>query len=212
MAITEEQSRNAAEFVKGLWRENPVFVALLGLCPTMAVTNSAINAVAMSAATLFVVVGSSLLISLLRNWIPKQVRITMFIVVIATFVTIADFTLHAISLTLYKQLGAFIALIVVNCLILGRQEAFASRNKPFLSVMDALGMAGGFSIALMMLGVIREILGNGSLFGVDLFGASFEPWVVMVLPPGAFITMGLLLLTFNYVRERRARATERRAA
>ena len=191
------------EFEKGVWRENPVFVQLLGLCPSLAVTNSAINGVAMSAATMFVLVGSSLLVSSLRKWIPKQVRITTFIVIIATFVTVADFTLQALLPEVHKQLGAFIALIVVNCVILGRQEAFASRNPVGLSIADALGMSVGFTVALTMLGSIREILGNGSLFGVDLLGPSFEPWVIMILPPGGFLTIGVLLMVFAWVAERR---------
>lgn len=193
------------EMAKGIWKENPVFVQLLGLCPALAVTNSAINAVAMAAATAFVLVGSSVLVSLLRHWIPKQVRITTFIIIIATFVTVADFTLLALAPTVHKELGAFIALIVVNCLILGRQEAFASRHPIPLAVADALGMATGFGVALLTVGGIREILGAGSLFGVPLFGASFEPWVIMILPPGGFLTLGGLLMAFAWVAERRRR-------
>jgi electron transport complex protein RnfE len=198
------------ELIKGFWKENPVFIQLLGLCPALAVTNSAINGVAMGGATTFVLLGSSLLISSLRNVIPKQVRITTFIIVIATFVTVADLSLQALAPAVHKELGAFVALIVVNCLILGRQEAFASRNPLRLALADAAGMAVGFAIALVMLGSIREILGNGSLFGVDLFGPSFEPWVIMILPPGAFLSLGLLLGVFAVVEKRRAEA--RRAA
>jgi len=194
------------DFAKGLWRENPVFIQLLGLCPSLAVTNSAINAVAMGAATTFVLVGSSLLISSLRRWIPKQVRITTFIIVIATFVTVADFSLQALAPAVHKALGAFIALIVVNCVILGRQEAFASRHAPRAACADARGMSLGFSMALLMLGSIREVLGSGSLFGVSLFGPGFEPWVIMILPPGGFLTLGLLLAVFAYVKERQLRA------
>jgi len=208
------------EFVKGLWRENPVFIQLLGLCPSMAVTNSAINAVAMGVATTFVLVGSSLLVSSLRKLIPKQVRIATFVIVIATFVTVADFTLQALAPEVHKALGAFIALIVVNCIILGRQEAFASSHSQGPAVADALGMSLGFSLALFMLGSIREILGAGSLFGFPLFGDNFEPWVIMILPPGGFITMGLLLGIFGHLKERQERAAairerdslERRAA
>jgi electron transport complex protein RnfE len=215
MAVTPPTQE---DLIKGLWRENPVFIQLLGLCPALAVTNSAINALAMGAATTFVLVGSSLLVSSLRRWIPKQVRITTFIIVIATFVTVADFSLQALAPNVHKELGAFIALIVVNCLILGRQEAFASRHTPRAAVADALGMALGFSIALLMLGSIREVLGNGSLFGVSLFGENFEPWVIMILPPGGFLTLGLLLAIFAHAKERRERASqaadavERRAA
>jgi electron transport complex protein RnfE len=212
------QEQAYEELIKGLWRENPVFIQLLGLCPALAVTNTAINALAMSGATTFVLVGSSLLISTLRNFIPKQVRITSFIIVIATFVTVADFTLMALAPNVHKELGAFIALIVVNCLILGRQEAFASRNTVGTALSDAVGMSLGFGLALFMLGAIREILGNGTLFGVSLFGPSFEPWVIMILPPGAFLSLGLMLMVFAYVRERReqakklAEADEARAA
>ena len=202
------QQDSYEELVKGLWRENPVFIQLLGLCPALAVTNSAINALAMGAATTFVLVGSSLLVSSLRNLIPKQVRITTFIIVIATFVTVADFTLQALAPVVHKELGAFIALIVVNCLILGRQEAFASRNSVRVAVADAAGMAAGFAFALFLLGCIREILGSGSLFGVSLFGPNFEPWVIMILPPGGFLTLGLLLALFAFVKERRLRASQ----
>ena len=184
------------EMAKGFWKENPVFVQLLGLCPALAVTNSAINGVAMGVATTFVLVGSSLLVSLLRAWIPKQVRITAYIIIIATFVSVADMGLQAMLPVIHKELGAFIALIVVNCLILGRQEAFASRNTPSKAVADAVGMSIGFSVALTLLGGIREVLGSGSLFGIGLFGETFEPWVVMILPPGGFFTLGVLLIIF----------------
>jgi len=166
----------------------------------------------MGAATTFVLVGSSLLVSSLRNLISKQVRITSFIIVIATFVTVADFTLQALAPGVHKELGAFVPLIVVNCVILGRQEAFASRNPVRLALADAAGMALGFSFALVLLGSIREVLGSGSLFGVPLFGESFEPWVIMILPPGGFLTLGLMLAVFGHVAERRKQAREQAAA
>jgi electron transport complex protein RnfE len=191
------------EFVKGIWKENPIFVMVLGMCPMMAVTNTAINALAMGAATAFVLIGSSLLVSLLRNLIPKQVRITTYIIIIATFVTVADLTLEAMVPEIHKALGAFISLIVVNCLILGRQEAFASRHPTRLAVADAAGMALGFAFALICLGATREILGSGSLFGYSLFGGHYEPWVIMILPPGGFIMLGLILLFFNWMHQRR---------
>lgn len=190
-------------FRRGLWQENPVLVQLLGLCPALAVTNSAINGLAMGLATTFVLVGSSLLVSTFRNWIPKQVRITTYIIIIASFVTVADLTLLALLPAVHKELGAFIALIVVNCLILGRQEAFASRNPVPAALADAGGMAGGFTMALLLVGAIREILGSGALFGVPLFGPNFEPWVIMILPPGGFLTLGVLLMVFAQFRKRK---------
>lgn len=191
------------ELIKGIWRDNPVFVQVLGMCPMLAVTNSAINAIAMGMATFFVLVGSSFLVSSLRQWIPKQVRISCFIIIIATFVTVADYTLLALVPAVHKELGAFIPLIVANCMILGRQEAFASRYPARLAVLDAIGMAGGFMLAMFSLGAIREILGDGALFGVRLFGADFEPWVIMILPPGGFLTLGVILLFFNWFRQKK---------
>ncbi len=191
------------EMLKGLWRDNPVFVQVLGMCPMLAVTNSAINAVVMGLATLFVLVGSSFLVSSFKQWIPKQVRISLYIIIIATFVTVVDYSLLAMLPAIHKELGAFIPLIVANCMILGRQEAFASKHSVKYAVMDAVGMSGGFMIALFSLGAVREILGVGALFGVDLFGSNFEPWVIMILPPGGFLTLGVLLLFFNWFTERK---------
>jgi H+/Na+-translocating ferredoxin:NAD+ oxidoreductase subunit E len=200
----------ADAFIKGLWKENPVFVMLLGMCPVLAVSNTVLNAVSMGLAATFVLVMSSLLVSLMRQYIPKQVRIATFIVIIATFVTIVDFAIQWISLDIYKQLGAFIALIVVNCIILGRAEAYASKNSPGRAVLDALGMGVGFTFALLCLGVVREVLGFGTLlagtpFEFHVFGARFEPWSIMILPPGGFITLGAWLLFFNWLRERSKR-------
>jgi len=199
------------EFIKGLWRDNPVFVQVLGMCPMLAVTNSAINGVAMGGATFFVLVASSFLVASLKRWIPKQVRISTYIIIIATFVTVTDFTLAALVPAIHKELGAFIPLIVANCMILGRQEAFASKNTVRLAVVDALGMASGFLFALVALGSVREVLGEGSLFGVDLFGPQFEPWVIMILPPGGFLTLGLLLLFFSWLEERKRQLANRLA-
>jgi electron transport complex protein RnfE len=198
-------AENAQEFIKGLWKENPIFVAVLGMCPSLAVTNSAINGLAMGLATTFVLIGSCVLVSMLRNAIPKQVRITTYIVIIATFVTVIDFTLEAFFPAIHKALGAFIGLIVVNCIILARQESFASKNNVVRSFLDAAGMGVGFTFALLCLGAIREVLGNGSLFGLSLFGKDFEPWIVMILPPGGFLVLGFLLLFFNWVSEQRKR-------
>ncbi|HSO84125.1 electron transport complex subunit E [Thiocapsa sp.] len=192
-------------FLRGLWAENPVFAMLLGMCPVLAVTNSTMNAIAMGLATTFVLVCSSLLISLLRNWIPKQVRIASYIIIIATFVTIVDYGIQAISLELYAALGAFIQLIVVNCVILGRAEAYASKQRLHTTFVNSLGMGAGFTIALLALGTVREILGSGSILGVALFGDGFQPWVVMILPPGGFFVLGAWLLLFNWLRLRKAR-------
>lgn len=206
------QNQAYEEFIKGVWRENPVFVQVLGMCPMLAVTNSAINAVAMGGATLFVLVGSSFLVASLKHWIPKQVRISSFVIIIATFVTVADYTLLALVPKVHKELGAFIPLIVANCIILGRQEAFASKNTIYMAVMDAMGMAAGFMVALLTLGAVREMLGNGSLFGIDLFGPNFEPWIIMILPPGGFLTLGLLLLLFNWFSLKKAQFIDKVAA
>ncbi len=199
---------SADTFLRGLWEENPVFVMLLGMCPTLAVTNSAMNALAMGLATTFVLICSSALVSLLRALVPKQVRIATYIVIIATFVTMVDYTIQAISLTLYNALGAFIQLIAVNCIILGRAEAYASKQPISNAVVNAAGIGGGFTLALLCLGAVREILGNGSLFGVHLFGPSFQPWVIMVLPPGGFFVLGSWLLTFAWIRRRRERSRQ----
>jgi electron transport complex protein RnfE len=199
------------EYIKGLWRDNPVFVQVLGMCPMLAVTNSAANALAMGLSTFFVLVGSSILVSSLRRLIPKQIRISTYVIIIATFVTATDFTLQALVPEIHKELGAFIPLIVANCMILGRQEAFAAKHSVRLALVDALGMASGFMLALLALGSVREILGEGALFGVDLFGVEFEPWVIMILPPGGFLTLGLLLLLFSWVKERKQRLLARLA-
>lgn len=188
-------------FYEGIWRENPVFIMLLGLCPVLAVSNTAINALAMGLATTFVLLCSGVLVSLMRNIIPKQVRIAAYIIVIATFVTIVDYAIQAISLELYKALGAFIQLIVVNCIILGRAEAYASKNPVSNAFVNALGMGAGFTLAMLCLGVVREILGSGSLFGVALFGPDFQPWAVFVLPPGGFFVLAFWLYLFAVVKK-----------
>jgi electron transport complex protein RnfE len=193
----------ADELTKGFWSDNPVFVQVLGMCPVLAVTNTAMNGLAMGLATLFVLVGSNAAVSSLRHFIPKQVRIATYILIIATLVTAVDYIIQAISLDLHAALGAFISLIVVNCLILGRAEAFASKNPIHRSVLDALGMGVGFTFALLCLGGVREILGAGAFFGVPLFGDAFEPWVVFVLPSGGFFTLGGWLLLFNFLAQRR---------
>jgi electron transport complex protein RnfE len=192
-------------FLKKLWEENPVFVQLLGMCPVLAVSNSVINALAMGLATTFVLICSSVLISLLRKHIPKQVRIATFIMIIATFVTLVEYIIQAISLDIHKALGAFISLIVVNCIILGRAESFASKNTPRASFIDALGTGTGFTLAILAMGSIREILGSGSFAGISLFGPGYQPWIIMILPGGGFFVLGALLLAVNKINQRRQR-------
>ncbi len=191
------QDQTMDTFLKGLWKENPVFVQVLGMCPVLAVSNTAVNALAMGLATAFVLIMSNVLVSSLRTIIPKQVRIASFILIIATFVTITDYLIQAISVDLHKSLGAFISLIVVNCLILSRAEAFASRNPPGKSMLDALGMGTGFVIALFSLGAVRELLGNGTFFGLAVFPEGYQAWIVMILPAGGFFTLALWLFVFN---------------
>lgn len=186
-------------FTKGFIRENPVFVLLLGLCPTLGVTSSAINGLGMGLATTFVLVMSNIFISALKSFIPDKVRIPAFIVVIASFVTMVDLIMAGFAPALHEQLGLFIPLIVVNCIVLGRAEAFASRNNLFSAFIDGFGMGLGFSFALTLLGGLREILGSGSLFGLKFIAA--DGILVFVLAPGAFITLGFLIAFINHVRK-----------
>ena len=194
------------EFLKGFWDDNPVFRLLLGLCPTLAVTTSAINGIGMGVATTFVLVNSNVIISLIRNIIPRRVRIPAFILVIATFVTIVDMVMYGFAHQMHKALGLFIPLIVVNCIILGRAEAFASKKGVLVSLADGLGMGLGFTLSLFILGSIREILGNGTLLGITLVGESFAPVLVFILPPGAFIALGFLLAVMNKISARKSTA------
>ena len=197
-------ARNWDELMEGIWRQNPVFVMVLGMCPTLAVTVSGVNALSMGLATTFVLVCSCGLVSLLRKLIPKEVRIATYIVIIATFVTVVDYVIQAVSLALYDALGAFIQLIVVNCIILARAEAFASKNPVLHSAMDGIGMGIGFTIALTLIGSIREILGNGTIFGNSVFGPSYQPMLLLILPAGGFIVFGLLLALFNVLSAKAA--------
>jgi len=206
MATDKEVPSNTDEFLKGLFAQNPVFVQVLGTCPTLAVTNSATNAVAMGLATTFVLIMSNVAVSAIRNFVPKEVRIVTYILVISTFVTVVDYLIQAVSLSLYKALGAFIALIVVNCIILGRAEAFASKNGVVRSALDGAGMGVGFTIALLCLGCVREIVGKGALFGISLFSADYQGWVIMILPAGGFFTLAAWLQFFNWRAQRRKRA------
>jgi Na+-translocating ferredoxin:NAD+ oxidoreductase subunit E len=187
------------DFLKGLWRENPIFVQVLGMCPTLAVTTKSVFGLSMGMATTFVLISSSVVVSLIRRFVPPQVRIPMYTVIIATFVTAADYFLKANFYEISKALGPYVPLIVVNCVILGRAEAFASKNNPVRAFLDALGMGLGFTAGLIVLGSCREILGAGSLFGVRVMPENFTNWIVMVLPAGAFITLGLLVGVFNSI-------------
>jgi len=190
------------EFIKGLWDQNPVLKQLLGMCPTLAVTNSALNGFAMGAATSFVLISSSTIVGLIRKLVPPQVRIPCYIVVIAGFVTVADYYLRAQFPDISASLGPYIPLIVVNCVILGRQEAFASRNPVGRSILDALGMGVGFTVALIILGSVRELLGAGSIFGSTLMPAIFERWTIMLLPAGAFLALGVMIGIGNFIASR----------
>lgn len=190
------------EFNKGIIDENPIFRLVLGLCPTLAVTTAAVNGLSMGLATTFVLVSSNLFVSILRKVIPDNVRIPSFVVVIATFVTITDYVMNAYVPDLHASLGIFIPLIVVNCVILGRAEAFASSNPIVPSVVDGLGMGIGFTISLIAISSVREILGVGTFFGANIMGSNFQPAIMMILPPGGFITMGVLLGLFNYFETR----------
>ena len=189
----------------GIWRDNPILVQVLGLCPALAVTNTVANGVAMSLAVMFVLAASSFLVSLAKKVIPGEVRISAYIMIIATFVSIADMTLQALAPAVHKSMGAFVPLIVVNCIILGRQEAFASRQPVGSAVADALGNSVGFTLILLVISAVREVLGSGTFLGLSVFGPHYEPWVIMILPPGGFFTLGLVMLAVNAFQRRRAR-------
>lgn len=190
------------EFVKGLWAEIPPFRLVLGLCPVLAVTKTVENGIGMGAATTFVLVCSNILVSLLRNIIPDKVRIACYIIIIATFVTVVELVMQAYAYPLFLKLGIFIPLIVVNCIVLGRAEAFAAKNSVVYSLADGLGIGIGFTLALGALGAVREILGNGTFYGISLFGPSFEPFKFMVEAPGAFVGLGLMLCVMNMLESK----------
>ena len=185
---------------RGIIRENPTFVMLLGMCPTLGVTTSALNGLGMGLATLFVLILSNAAIALVKNFIPDMVRIPSFIVIIASFVTVVDLLMAAYLPTLHAALGIFIPLIVVNCIILGRAEAFASKNNLFQSVLDAIGMGIGFTLGLTLLGSVREILGNGSLFGYGFLGEDANTMLLFIMPPGAFLALAGFIVTVNHLR------------
>ncbi|MFP4016682.1 MAG: electron transport complex subunit RsxE [Halanaerobiales bacterium] len=193
------------DFKNGLWQENPVFRLVIGMCPTLAVTNTAINGLAMGLATAFVLLASEIVISLIKKLIPNDVRIPSYILIIATFVTFVDYFLKAYLPGVAASLSLFVPLIVVNCLILGRQEAFASKNPVNRSIADALGMGIGFTWALVLLSLVRELLGMGSIFGLQILGSWYPQMIIMVLPAGAFISLGILIGIMNYITNRGVR-------
>ena len=188
-----------AIFRNGLWAENPIFKLIIGLCPTLAVTNTVENGLAMGLATSFVLISSEIVISIIKKWIPNDVRIPSFILVIVTFVTFVDYFLAAFFPEISDQLALFVPLIVVNCLILGRQEAFASKNPTHRAIFDAVGMGVGFTWVLVVLSMIRELLGMGTIFGVEVFGAAYPEMIVMILPSGAFLTLGVMVGVINVI-------------
>ena len=189
-------------FTKGFIKENPILVLVLGTCPTLATTTSSLNGMGMGIATTFVLIGSNVVISLLSNLIPDKVRIAAFIVVIASFVTIVDLVMQAFTPDLYKALGVFIPLIVVNCIILGRAEAFAQKNTPVAAILDGIGMGIGFTLALCVMAAIRELLGNGSLMDVKLVSENAKTILIFILPPGAFMTFGYLIAIMNVIKRK----------
>ena len=210
--MSEERMSLGKVMKNGIITENPTFRLVLGTCPTLAVTTSAINGLGMGAAATFVLICSNFVISLLRNFIPDKVRIPAFIVVICTFVTMVQLLMQAFIPSLYDALGIFIPLIVVNCIILARAEAFASKNTPIASAADGLGMGLGFTIALVILGSIRELIGNGSIFGANILGASYEPMLLIVLAAGGFLSYGLMLGLFNLITKKLENKKSRKEA
>jgi electron transport complex protein RnfE len=188
---------------EGFWKNNAVFKQVLGMCPALAVTTSAINGIAMGLASTAVLVCSNIAISLIRNFIPSKVRIPSFIVIIASFVTVIDLVMNAYLHEIHKVLGLFIPLIVVNCMILGRAESFASKNTPLKAVADGVGIGFGFTFALFLLGSVREIFGNGTILNISITPEQFQPAIAMILPPGAFIALGFILFFINYFEDKK---------
>ena len=204
--MSEKKVSLGRVLMNGILSENPTFRLVLGTCPTLAVTTSAINGLGMGAAATFVLLCSNIVISLLRKFIPNKVRIPAFITIICTFVTIIQLLMQAYLPSLYESLGIFIPLIVVNCIILGRAEAFASKNGVVASAVDGLGMGVGFTLALTLIGCVREVLGNGTIFGTAVMGTAFEPMLIAVLPAGGFMVYGLLLGIINAIGSKKKEA------
>ncbi len=186
-------------FLKGVWQENPIFFLMLGLCPLLAVSSSLRDAIGMGAAFIFVLTGSNMTVSFIRKLVPEHVRIPVFIIVIATFVTVTDYSLAAFSPQLHKSLGVYLPLMVVNCILLGRAEAFASKNNVINSAFDGLGMGIGFTLAISIIAIIRETLGQGTLMGINVLGKDYVPFLIMIMPPGAFLVIGFLMALKNNI-------------
>ncbi len=202
--VEEERPSLMYELKKGLWQDIAPFRLVLGLCPSLAVTNSLINGISMGLATLFVLVASCAAVSVVRKFISPQVRIAAYVAIIATIVTVTDLFLQALFPDISKALGPYVPLIITNCIIFGRVEAFAQKNPVLPTLMDALGTGIGFTFALTAMGLIREILGFGSIFGLKILGGWFTPWIVMILPPGAFLVMGTLIAIVNYISHKQS--------
>ncbi|MEO5378664.1 MAG: electron transport complex subunit E [Magnetococcus sp. DMHC-6] len=194
---------NRQAFINGFWTNNTIFVQMIGMCPTLGVSTTAINGIGMGLATTAVLMGSNVAISMVRKVIPSDVRIPAFIIIIASFVTVIDLLMNAFFHDLHKILGIFIPLIVVNCCILGQAEAFASKNTIIKSLFDGIGTGLGFTLALVLLGSVREIIGSGTIFGYNILGASFHPAITFILPPGAFIALGFILAGVRWYNEKR---------
>jgi len=199
-----KNSRSYKELVRGIWAENPTYRMVLGMCPTLAVTNTALNGLAMALATMTVTIFSSVIISLIRNIVPRRIRLAIYMIVIATLVSFVDMFFKAYYPELSTALGAYVGLIITNCIILGRAEAFASSNNPWYSFLDALGVGLGFAASLTILGMIREFLGFGTIFYHQVAGAGWTDWAIMVMPPGAFLTLGVLFGIFNTISKNNA--------
>jgi len=206
-----KKGENLKIFVKGLWEDNPIFRMILGICSTLAVTNQVINTVAMGAAVIFVTVCSSFLVSLVRNVTGKRVRMAVYTLVIAAFVIMVDIALKSFVPTVSKAIGPYVGLIITNCIIMGRAEAFASNNKPLPSVLDAAGVSLGYAMSLLIISVFRELLGFGTLAGVPVLGPGFEPWVIMVMAPGAFFMLGSYIWIIRTVQDSAKKRKELRA-
>jgi len=198
-----KQTRPLEAFVEPIWKNNPTFVQTLGMCPTMAVTNTVINGFSMGVTTTFVLVGSAFVVALFRKVVPNEVRISTYIMIIAAFTSLADMFVAALAPSIYKALGAFIALIVANCVLLARMEGFAQKNPVWPSVLDSLGTGIGFTLGLSLVAGVREVLGNGSFAGIPLFGPHYQPMLIFMLPPGGFLALGFWLLFLSFLRTRK---------